>query len=177
MGHNLVHKVYRILLQMMFILTMVFQAPEALTTLPLANTDAAWIYSSSNTWQIFSSLVLNRGTPQHLLTSVLPVMFSAETSQLETLWPSESADRSARLWGSTSSKWQRLLEPRSSSRSFRCDLEQKAASGLHVSLSNKELLFKLLFCCLCYLPLWVWDQIIHVHVSAADCAFFVMCIL
>lgn len=39
-------KVYHDLLQVMFFLTMVFQAQEALTTLPLANTDAAWLYIS-----------------------------------------------------------------------------------------------------------------------------------
>ncbi len=35
-------------LQMMFFLTMVFQAQEALTTLPLANTDAAWLHTPSS---------------------------------------------------------------------------------------------------------------------------------
>lgn len=52
--------------------------------------------------------------------SLNPLFPSAETSQLATLWLLESADHSARLWGSTCSKWQRRLEPRSSSRSFRC---------------------------------------------------------
>lgn len=52
--------------------------------------------------------------------SLNPLFPSAETSPLATLWLLESADHSARLWGSTCSKWQRLLEPRSSSRSFRC---------------------------------------------------------
>lgn len=39
------------LLQMMFFLTMVFQALEALTTLPLANTDAAWLYYTNSNIQ------------------------------------------------------------------------------------------------------------------------------
>lgn len=64
--------------------------------------------------------------------------FFAEMSQLATLWPSESADHSARLWGSTSSKWQRPLEPRSSSRSFRCDFEQEGWCWLTCVTVNKE---------------------------------------
>lgn len=47
---------------MMFFLTMVFQAQEALTTLPLANTDAAWIYTSCSDKLYLVSLVWDRDT-------------------------------------------------------------------------------------------------------------------
>lgn len=70
-------------------------------------------------WCSFSSPALSwSGTV--LSQSLNPLFPSAEMSQLETLWLLESADPSAKLWGSTCSKWQKLLEPRSSSRSFRC---------------------------------------------------------
>lgn len=102
----------------MFILTMVFQALEALTILPLAITDAAKDLSSCF---VFFLLLLKPDLHIHIYNPhwhLLHVSF-AGTFQLETLWPSESADHSAKPWDSTSSKWRKLLELRSSSRSFR----------------------------------------------------------
>ena len=65
-----------------------------------------------------------------LPVNVWMCLVSAETLQSETSSPSESADHWARQWDSTSSKWPRLLEPRSSSRSFRCDYEQESCCWL-----------------------------------------------
>lgn len=128
--HSLAKTLIQSLLQVMFFLTMVFQAQEALTTLPLANTDAAQL----NLHYLHSG---QRRSPNTCSSLWIVFSFSAETSQLETSWPSVSADHSARLWGSTSLKWQRLQAPRSSSRSFRCfDYEQEGY--ILVSLSNKD---------------------------------------